>query len=86
VLIIFVAALGMTKKMSRLTFQIRISEFQQKKINEYKDKGLTSNDIVTALSAPCFDGKMTIRVFCKKTGEYIDIDRGLFKSKKITFL
>jgi hypothetical protein len=72
--------------MSKLLFQVVVSEFQKKKINEYKGKGLTSNDIVTALSAPCFDGKMTIKVFCKKTGEYIDIDRGLFKSKKITVL
>jgi hypothetical protein len=72
--------------MSKLLFQVVISEYQKKKINEYKDKGLTSNDIVTALSTPCFDGKMAIKVFCKKTGEYVEVDRGLFKSKKITVL
>jgi len=70
--------------MSKLLFQVVVSEFQKKKINEYKEKGLSSNDIVTALSAPCFNGNMTIKVFCKKSGEYVDIDRNLFKSKKIT--
>jgi len=69
--------------MAKLLFQIVISEYQKKKINEYKDKGLSSNDIVVALSAPVASCDPTIKVFCRKSGEYVEVDRRLFKSKKI---